>query len=51
MAAIAFNLKKYLKKGGRKPSYAFFKAILDILEGYVLHFPRNQFISINSPNG
>lgn len=27
MAAIAFNLKKYLKKGGTKPSYAFFKAI------------------------
>ncbi len=31
MAAIAFNLKKYLKKGGRKPSKAFFKAIIDAL--------------------
>ena len=31
MAAIAFNLKKYLKKGGRKPSQAFFKAIIETL--------------------
>ena len=31
MAAIAFNLKKYLKKGGKKPSHAFFKAIIDAL--------------------
>jgi hypothetical protein len=27
MAAIAFNLKKYLKKGGRKPSSANFKPL------------------------
>ncbi|RKN77016.1 transposase [Ulvibacterium marinum] len=26
MAAIAFNLKKYLKKGGRRPSIGIFKA-------------------------
>ncbi|RYE22516.1 MAG: hypothetical protein EOP45_08095 [Sphingobacteriaceae bacterium] len=28
MAAIAFNLKKYLKTGGKKPSWTFFKAII-----------------------
>jgi transposase len=45
MAAIAFNLKKYLKKGGRKPSCAFFKAIVDTLQRYILAFsakPVNQ---------
>nr|WP_220182403.1 transposase [Pedobacter sp.]QJS06199.1 transposase, IS1182 family [Pedobacter sp.] len=50
MAAIAFNLKKYLKKGGRKPSCTFFKAIIDILNQYLLTFSRNQLISTNSPN-
>jgi len=38
MAAIAFNLKKYLKKGGRKPPYAFFKAIIDALCRYFTIF-------------
>ncbi len=32
MAAIAFNLKKYLKKGERKPSRAFLKDIIQDLE-------------------
>jgi hypothetical protein len=32
MAAIAFNLKKYLKNGGRKPSCAYFKAFIQDLE-------------------
>lgn len=35
MAAIAFNLKKYLKKGGRQPSQASFKAIIDALYRYL----------------
>ncbi|RYE19697.1 MAG: IS1182 family transposase [Sphingobacteriaceae bacterium] len=32
MAAIAFNLKKYLKKGGKKPSWTFFKDSIGDLE-------------------
>ena len=36
MAAIAFNLKKYLKNGGRKPSCANFKAIIQDLEQALL---------------
>ncbi|WP_229663664.1 transposase [Pedobacter quisquiliarum] len=32
MAAIAFNLKKYLKTGGRKPFKAVFEAIIDDLQ-------------------
>ena len=47
MAAIAFNLKKYLKKGGRKPSYAFFKAIIDALCRY---FNTFLVIPIKSKN-
>ena len=46
MAAIAFNLKKYLKKGGRKPSNAFFKAIMDVLQRHLRAFfaqPINQY--------
>jgi hypothetical protein len=46
MAAIAFNLKKYLKKGGRKPSQTFFKAIIDDLKRYLLALfskPFNQY--------
>ena len=35
MAAIAFNLKKYLKKGGRKPSIDIFKTIMDAFQGYL----------------
>lgn len=31
MAAIAFNLKKYLKKGGRKPCCAILKAVISTL--------------------
>ncbi|CAM4417656.1 Transposase DDE domain-containing protein [Pedobacter westerhofensis] len=38
MAAIAFNLKKYLKKGGRKSSITFFKAIIDALCRYLNTF-------------
>ncbi len=33
MAAIAFNLQKYLKKGGRKPSIDIFKTIVDAFQG------------------
>ena len=46
MAAIAFNLKKYLKKGGRKPFQAFFEAIIDALQRHLLAFfanPVNQY--------
>jgi hypothetical protein len=42
MAAIAFNLKKYLKKGGRKPSCTSFEAIIDTLKPYLLAFTRNK---------
>jgi hypothetical protein len=38
MAAIAFNLKKYLKKGGRKPCCTFFEGIIDTLQRYLLAF-------------
>jgi len=38
MAAIAFNLKKYLKKGGRRPSFGIFKAIMDALQGCLTIF-------------
>jgi hypothetical protein len=34
MAAIAFNLKKHLKKGGRKPSQSIFNTIMDALQSY-----------------
>jgi len=44
MAAIAFNLKKYLKKGGRKPFYNFFKALIDTLQQ---HLPTFSAHSIN----
>ncbi|EOR94227.1 hypothetical protein ADIARSV_2643 [Arcticibacter svalbardensis MN12-7] len=46
MAAIAFNLKKYLKRGGKKPSCAFFKAIIDALHRHLIAFltnPVNQY--------
>jgi len=36
MAAIAFNLKKYLKKGGRNPSCAFLKAVISTLWRHLL---------------
>ena len=38
MAAIAFNLKKYLKKGGKKPYYTFCKAIIETLQRHLLAF-------------
>ena len=38
MAAIAFNLKKYLKKGGRKPSFGIFRTIMDSLQGFLTLF-------------
>ncbi len=46
MAAIAFNLKKYLKKGGRKPSCTFFEAIIDTLQRHIFAFyakPVNHY--------
>ncbi len=46
MAAIAFNLKKYLKKGGRKPFQAFFEAIINTFWQHLLAFsanPVNQY--------
>ncbi|WP_373516426.1 transposase [Pricia sp.] len=33
MTAIAFNLKKYLKKGGKKPSLDIFKTIMNTFQG------------------
>ncbi len=38
MAAIAFNLKKYLKKGGRKPSLGIFRTVMDAFQGYLTIF-------------
>tara|TARA_R110000765_G_scaffold425773_2_gene539521 strand:+ start:22 stop:1164 length:1143 start_codon:yes stop_codon:yes gene_type:complete len=35
MASIAFNLKKYLKIGGRKPSLGLFKTIMDAFQGHL----------------
>lgn len=32
MAAIAFNLKKYLKTGGKKPSWTYFKDVIQDFE-------------------
>ena len=40
MAAIAFNLKKYLKKGGRKPFLDIFKTIMDAFQSYPAIFLR-----------
>jgi transposase len=40
MAAIAFNLKKYLKKGGRKPSVRIFRTIMDAFRGFLTIFIR-----------
>ena len=40
MAAIAFNLKKYLKKGERKPSLGIFKTVIDALQGCLTIFLR-----------
>ncbi len=38
MAAIAFNLKKYLKKGGKKPPIGIFRTIMDSLQGFLTLF-------------
>jgi transposase len=51
MAAIAFNLKKYLKKGGRKPFQAFFEATINTLWRHLHAFSTNPVISTNFPNG
>lgn len=40
MAAIAFNLKKYLKRGGGQPSIDIFKTIMDALQGCLTIFLR-----------
>ncbi len=40
MAAIAFNLKKYLKKGGRKPSIGILRPIIHALQGNLTAFYR-----------
>ena len=40
MAAIAFNLKKYLKKGGRRPSIGIFRTIMDAFKGCLTIFLR-----------
>ncbi len=40
MAAIAFNLKKYLKKGGGKPSVRILKTIMDAFQGFLAIFIR-----------
>ena len=40
MAAIAFNLKKYLKKGGGKPSIRILKTITEAFQGYLTIFYR-----------
>jgi hypothetical protein len=41
MAAIAFNLKKYLKKGGKKPYIGIFQAIMDAFQGHLTTFYRH----------
>jgi len=41
MAAITFNLKKYLKKGGRRPSLGIFKTIMDAFQGCLTIFLRH----------
>lgn len=41
MAAIAFNLKKYLKKGGKRPSIDIFKTVIDALQSYLTIFCRH----------
>lgn len=40
MAAIAFNLKKYLKKGGGKLSVRILKTIMDAFQGFLTIFIR-----------
>ncbi len=40
MAAIAFNLKKYLKNGGKRPSIGIFKTIMNAFQGCLTIFCR-----------
>lgn len=40
MAAIAFNLKKYLKKRGGKPFIGVLRTIMDVIKGYLTAFYR-----------
>ncbi len=40
MAAVAFNLKKYLKKGGRRPFLGISGTIMDVLQGCLTVFYR-----------
>ena len=40
MASIAFNLKKYLKKGGGKPSIRILKTMMEAFQGYRTIFYR-----------
>ncbi len=49
MAAIAFNLKKYLKKGGRRPSLGIFKTIMDALQGRLTIFRQQVQPSLVLP--
>ena len=52
MAAIAFNLKKYLKKGGRKPSIGIFKTIMDAFQScltIVLRQIRSRLVLFKAP--
>ncbi len=42
MAAIAFNLKKYLKNGGRRPSIGILRTIMEALKGCVMNFYRRN---------
>ncbi|MFS4493510.1 IS1182 family transposase [Maribacter sp. 2308TA10-17] len=51
MAAIAFNLKKYLKKGGRKPSLGIIRTIINTLQDNLTIFllqiqPRPVLIKV-----
>gem|GEM_PF-4428101 len=51
MAAIAFNLKKYLKKGGGKPSIGTIKTIKDAFRGFMaIFYPANP-TKTGSPKG
>jgi hypothetical protein len=52
MAAIAFNLKKYLKKGERKPSPGISKTIMDAFQGCMTIFcqqVRSKPVLIKAP--
>jgi hypothetical protein len=52
MAAIAFTLKKYLKKWGRKPSPGISKTIMDAFQGCMTIFcqqVRSKPVLIKAP--